>query len=103
MRYVTRLAPFDFYRFVLEHIGPLFVGMAFKADKILRGRSTHLFRLHRAVDVVTVVTLNQTFIHPMVERHVELRFLSKMARVAKLGLRFGKQEIRIAAVMRRMA
>ena len=73
---VARLASLDFYRLVLEHIGPLLVGMALVADKILGGRGTHLLWFHRSVDVMTVATLNQTFIHPMVERHLELRFLS---------------------------
>lgn len=100
---VAGLAPLDFYRLVLEHIGPLLVGMALVADKILGGRGTHLLWFHRSVDVMTVATLNQTFIHAMVERHIELRLLSEMARIAKLGLRLCEQKIRIAAVMWRVA
>ncbi len=100
---VAGLASLDLYRLVLEYIGPLLIGMALVADKILGGRGAHLFRLHRPVDVMTVATLNQTFIHAMVERHVELRLLSEMARIAKLGLRLCEQKIRIAAVMWRVA
>lgn len=76
---VARLASFDLYCLVLEHIRPLLVGMALEADKILSGRGTHLLGFHCAVDVMTVATLNQTFVHPMVKRHFKLRFLPKMA------------------------
>ena len=38
MSNVARLASLDFHSLVLEHIGALLVGMALKADKILRGR-----------------------------------------------------------------
>jgi hypothetical protein len=103
MSAVAGLASLDLYRLVLEHIRPLLVGMALEADKILGGRGAHLLRFHRSVDVMTVATLNQTFIHAMVERHIELRLLSEMARIAKLGLRLCEQKIRIAAVMWRVA
>jgi len=100
---MARLASLNLYRLVLEHIRPLLVGMALEADKILGGRGAYLLRFHRAVDVVTVAALNQTFIHPMVKRHFKLRFLAEMARIAKVGLGLGEQKIRIAAVMRRVA
>lgn len=79
MSKVAGLASLDFYRLVLEHIGALLVRMALEADKILGGRGPYLLRFHRPVDVMTVATLNQTFVHPMVKRHFKLRFLPEMA------------------------
>ena len=55
------------------------------------------------MDVMTVATLNQAFIHPMVEGHLEFRFLSQVARVAELGLRLGEQKVRFFTVVWRVA
>jgi hypothetical protein len=52
---------------------------------------------------MTIGALNQSFVNPVVERHVELGFLLEMTGVAKLGLGLYEQKVRIFAVMRRMA
>ena len=88
---------------VLKHKRPLLVRVAFEADLILRRGCPDLFRLHRAVDVVAITALDQSFIHTMMKGHFELSFLLKVARVAKLRLRLYEQKIRFFTVMRRMA
>jgi len=76
---MARLASIHLDGRVFEHKRPLLVDMALEADRILRGGSPHLFGFHRAVDVVAIAALDQPFIHAMMERHVELRFLLEMA------------------------
>src|SRR5580692_1336501 len=85
---VAGLAPIDFDRLVLEDERPLLIGVTFETDGVLRGTRAHLLGLHRAVYVVAIAALDQAFVHPGVERHVELSLLLKMASVAELGLRF---------------
>jgi hypothetical protein len=58
---------------------------------------------HSAVRIVAIGALDEAFIYSMVERHIELSFLRKMARVAKLGLSFYQQEFSSFRMMRRMA
>ncbi len=103
VRQMARLASFDLHGSVLVDKWPLLVRVAFKADRILGGRSSDLFRSHRAVHVVAIATLDQPFIHPMVKRHVELSFLLEMAGVAKLRLGLNQQKLRLFCVVRRMA
>ena len=52
---------------------------------------------------MAIAALDQPLVHPMMERHVELRFLLEMACVAKLRLRLNEQELRFLRVVRRMA
>lgn len=53
--------------------------------------------------IVAIGALDEAFVHAMVERHGELRFLLEMAGIAELGLRFDEQEVCVLAVMRRVA
>ena len=55
---MARLASLDLYRGVLVDKGPLLVRVALKADRILGGRSSHLFRFHRAVHIVAIAALD---------------------------------------------
>jgi hypothetical protein len=100
---MARLASIHLHGRVFEHKRSLLVRVALEANSVLRGRSPHLVRLHRAVHVVAIAALDQALVHSMMERHVELGFLLEMAPIAKLGLGFYEQKIRIFAVMRRMA
>ncbi len=93
---------FDLYRLMLEDERSLFVGMAGKADGILRRRSSHLPRANRAVWIVAIRTLHQSLIHAMAKWHLELRFLLQMAGVTKLGLRLHQQELFGLRMVRRM-
>jgi len=96
-------ASFDFHRLVLEDEWSLLIGMAREADSILRRRGPDLFRSDGAVHVVTIRTLNQTFIHAMVEGHLELGLLLQVAGVTKLRLRFHQQKFFGLRMVRRMA
>lgn len=79
MRHVAGLTSIDLYGCVLEHEWSLQIRVTLEADRILRGRSSHLLGLHRTVHVVAITALDQPFIYSMVERHVELGFLLEMA------------------------
>lgn len=103
MHQVAGLASINLYRLVFEHKRALLVCVAREADRILRGGRPHLLGLHRAMHVVAVAALDQTFIYAMVKRHVELGFLLEMAPEAKLGLWLHQQELRFLRVMRRVA
>ena len=73
------LAAVDLYWLVFEHKRPLLFRVTGEADHILCRRSPHLFRSHRPMHVVAIAALDQAFIHPMVERHIELSFLLEVA------------------------
>ena len=103
MRNVARQATLDFYGLVLENKGPLLVGVAGKADGILRGRGADLFRTSSAVRIMAIGALQQTFVNAMVKRHFELCLLLQMAGVAELRLRFDQQEFLGTGVVRGMA
>jgi hypothetical protein len=97
------LASIGLHRLVLEYKRPLLVRVTLEANRILRRRSPHLLGTNRAVHVVAIAALHQPFIYPVMERHVELRLLLKMAGKAKLRLRFDEQKLRFFGVVRRMA
>ena len=97
------LAPIDLYRLVFEYKRSLFVRVALEADRILCGGGSHLLGPHCAVGIVAVSTLDEAFVHAMMEGHVEFSLLREMAGIAKLGLRLHQQEIGIFAVVRRIA
>ena len=103
VRQMAGLTSVDLHRLVFEYKGALLVRVALEADRILRGRSSNLVGLYRAVDVVAIAALDQPFVHAMMERHVELRFLLEMAPIAKLWLGFNEHKIRFLTMVRRMA
>jgi hypothetical protein len=82
--------------------GSLLVRVAFKADSVLRCGSAYLLGLYRAVHVMAIAALDESFIYPMMERHIELGFLLKMTRVAQLRLGLHKQKFAFFGVMGRM-
>jgi hypothetical protein len=97
------LASINLYRLMFENERPLLVRMTLEADRILRRGSPHLFGFHRSVYIVAIAALDQSLIHPVMERHVELRFLLEVAAVAKLGLGLHEQELRFCGVVWRVA
>jgi len=103
VHHMTGLATINLYRLMFEYKRSLLVRVTREANRILRGRSPHLMGPHSPVRIVAVGTLDEAFIYSMVERHIELSFLRKMARVAKSGLSFHQQEFRCYRMMRRMA
>ncbi len=89
---VTGLASIHFDRLVFEYEWPLLVGVTLEANSVLCGIRAHLLRFHSAVNIVAIAALDQAFVHPMMEGHVELGLLLEMASVAELRLRFLQQE-----------
>src|SRR3984957_19169725 len=93
MHQVAGLAAVNLYGLVLEYKRPLLVRMACEADRILRGRGSHLLGPHCAVRIMAVSTLDEPFVHSMMERHVEFGLLRQVARITKLGLRLHQHEM----------
>jgi hypothetical protein len=87
------LASIDFDWLVLEDEWSLLVGVTLETDGVLRGIRPHLLGLHSAVNVVAITALDQALVHPVVEGHVELSLLLKMASIAELRLGFLQQEL----------
>jgi hypothetical protein len=86
VRQMAGLATVGFCGLVLVHKRPLLIRVAFEANRILCGGSPHLLGLHRSVRIVAIAALDQAFIHAVMKRHIELRFLLEMAAVAKFWL-----------------
>lgn len=75
-------------RLVLEHKGSLLIRMACVANRIPRCRRAQLLAYKATVGIVTIRTLNESFFHAMVERHIELRLDFLMTGVAEGRLSF---------------
>ena len=103
VRSVAGSATFDLYRLMLENKRAALVGVAGEAHRVLRRRCSDLICFHRAVRVVAVVALHQSFVHSMMEGHRELRFLLCVAGVTEFRFFLHQQKFRILAVVRRMA
>lgn len=88
MRRMTRLAAFCLYRLMFENEGSLLVGVACEADSIPRRRRSKLLPDEPSMGVMTIRALHQSFFHPMVERHIELRLHLQVACVAEFRLSF---------------
>jgi hypothetical protein len=101
--HVARLTPIHLYRRMFVYERALFLRVACKANCILRRGIPNLLGADRSVDVVAVAALNQSFVHPVMERHCELGLLVQMARVTKLWLSFDQQEFLGFGVVWRMA
>ena len=94
------MATFDFHDLMFKHERPALFGMAGVANGVLCGGCTHLFGGNGAVRIVAIVASDQAFVHAMMEGHGELRFLLRVAGIAKLRLFFHQQKFRIFAVVR---
>ena len=68
-----------------------------------RARSHAPRRGGRAVRVVAVAALHHALVHPVLERHIELRANRSMAFITEVGLRFGEQGFRCPGRVNRMA
>lgn len=90
VRCVAGRATLNFHGFVLEDEWSLLVGMATKANCILRGGPPHLLGPNRAVRIVAITALHQSLVDAMVKWHLELSLLLRVARITKLRLRFGQ-------------
>ena len=96
-------ASFRLDRGVLEYKGSARLSVALGADRILVGRRLQVIVPEGAMNIMTVAALNQSFVHPVTERHCELDLLVQMARVTKLWLSFDQQEFLGFGVVWRMA
>lgn len=68
-----------------------FVGMAVEAKLVLRGSGAQLAGQESTMWIMTIRTLNESFIHFVVEGLGEIRLGFKMAAVTKAGLRSAQQ------------
>ena len=62
--------------------------MACEANRIARRRGAQLLTNEPTMGIVTIRTLNEAFLHAMVEGHIELRLDLLMAGVTEVCLSF---------------
>lgn len=84
MRRMTGHASFRLHRRVLVSERPGLVGMAVKANHVLRGCGSELMRQETAVRIVAVIAGDQPFVDAMVERFGKVGFDLQVAGVAEL-------------------
>ena len=99
---MARFAAFRLDRLMFEYERSLFVRVARVADRISRCRRAQLLADEPAVRVMAIRALHESFLHPMVEGHIELRLLVEMTAVAELGLCFHQEKVIRAGMMRGM-
>lgn len=102
MRRVTTAATLGFHRHMFEDKWSLFIGVALVADRVPARQRPDLAHGSGAVDVVTVVTLNQPFIDTVVVRLSKIRFGGNVAAVTKLRLTGNQQMLFFLGMVRRM-
>ena len=103
VNHVAGSAPVDLDRRMLVHKRPLLIRVALEADGVLRGRGAHLLWARRAVNVVAIAALHETFVHPVMEGHRKFRLFRQVAAVAKLRLGLREHEFLSFRMMRRVA
>ena len=72
-------ATLDLYGLVLEYVGPLLVGVAGEANGILCSGSPHLLGPNGSVRIMAIGAKDQAFVDAVMERHLKLSFLLKVA------------------------
>jgi len=103
VRRMTTRAALGLDRQVLEHEGPLLVGVALDASRIAASRTTHIPKSAGAMEIVAICALHKTLIHPMVEGFGKLRLRGCMTLVAELRLAPREQAMLFLGVMWRVA
>ena len=98
VRTVAAHAAFCLHRGVLVDKRSTHLRVALGADQIRIISGTQVAFLECAVHVVAICALDQTFVHLMMERHVECRFGVGMALEAESRLRSLEQRFFLAAV-----
>ena len=84
---MTTAAALSLDRYVLIDERSLLVSMAFATNRVPGRQGTHLMNGGRAMDVVAVAALDETFVDSMMIRLSEVGFGSCMTPVTELGLR----------------
>ena len=87
VRAVTTETSLRLDRRVLEHEGSARFRVALGADRVLIGRGFQVRAVERPVRIVAVIAAHHAFVHRVMERHVEARFLIGVALEAQLRLR----------------
>jgi hypothetical protein len=100
---VATAAAFGFYGDVFVGERAALVGVAFEAHRIASRQSPHLPNCRRAVDIVAVTALHQTFIHTMVIGLCEISFGRGVAPIAEIRLGLHEQKLPFGRVVRRVA
>src|ERR1700675_4645671 len=100
---VAGCTAFDLHGFMLKHEGSSLVRVTRETHRILRGRGADLLGRNGSVRVVTVTALDESFVHPVMERHLELGLLIQVAGIAKRWLSFDEQKFLGLRMVRRMA
>jgi hypothetical protein len=103
MSRVTTRAALSLYRHVFIDERPLFVGMAFEANLVSIGKRPDLAQGGRAMNIVAVAALNQAFVDSVVIGLAKVSLGSRVAAVAKCGLRLNQQVLLFFGVVRGMA
>src|SRR5689334_16209078 len=111
MRIVARLAAIDAYRFVLVQKRPALLHVAlqtwfFVAQRLIghtRPGSHAPGGSRSPVWIVAIRAGHEPFVHPVLERHRELRAHFAVASVTKCGLLLGQKKFRNGRLVDRMA
>ena len=88
---VTGDAPFGLHRRMFEDEGPRLLGVASKANLILRCGRAKLACQETAMRIMTVAARHQTFIDAMVDRFGKLGLNLKMTAVSEHRLRHSQK------------
>ena len=92
---------FDGHMLIRERA--LLVGVALEADGISTRQRSQLADGRRAMRVVTIAALDETFINPVVIRLRKVGFGGRMTPVAEIGLRSHQQRLGFPRVVRGVA
>ena len=90
-------------RQMLENEWSLLIGMAGVADRIPCCRRPQIFADEPAVRIVAIRTINEPFLHAVVEGHIELWLDLLVTGVAKSRLSLDQEELIHQPLVRRMA
>ena len=91
------------FRLMLVNEGSLFLCVALVADLVSRRIRAQLLRAERPVRIVAIVTLDQSFGYPMVERPRKFRPHAHVAGVAEVGRLLFHQVLAFLGMVRRVA
>ena len=100
---MTTAAALSLDRYVLIDERALFVGMAFGTNRVSGRHGPHLPNGGRAMHVVTVAALEETFVDSMVIWLGKVRLGGHMASIAEFGLCRNEKVLRLFGVVRRVA
>ena len=100
---VTTAAALGLHRYVLIDEWALLVGVALHADRVPTGHGPQLSQGGRAMDIVAVAALDQTFIYSMVIGLREVGLRGCMTSVTEVGLCTNEEMLRFFGVVGRVA